>query len=273
MTEPITLKDQDLDSVLNGDKPVLLLVTNGDGIRGDFNTAFKKAAGETKNMVFAKIDPTQNPRAAELFDAGSKPVLIAWYCGEEITRRSRPWGTDLPLAIELLQNLTKTQATVIKEDKVEQVEEKVETVTESADVKPANNGKPVIVTDDTFQKEVIDFSTTMPVLIDFWAEWCGPCRMVTPILEKLAKEFEGQVRIAKVDTDANPGLSATFRIMSIPNIMAIKNRTIVFNQPGALPETAFRDILKQLIALEVPLPGTDEADEETDEETEVEEVN
>jgi thioredoxin 1 len=273
MTEPTTLNDQDLDSVLNGDKPVLLLITTGDGIRGDFNTAFKKAADETKNMVFAKIDPTQNPRAAALFDIGSKPVLIAWYCGEEITRRSRPWGTDVPLAIELLQNLTKTQPPAAKEGVVEQPEEKVETVMESANTQPISNGKPVIVTDETFQKEVIDFSTTMPVLIDFWAEWCGPCRMVAPVLEKLAKEFDGQVRIAKVDTDANPGLSATFRIMSIPNIMAIKNRTIVFNQPGALPEAAFRDIIKQLIALEVPPPETEQADEEEDQATEVEEVN
>ena len=76
------------------------------------------------------------------------------------------------------------------------------------------------VTDATFQKEVVDYSHELPVLVDFWAEWCGPCKMVAPIMEKMAAEFAGKVRIAKVDTDANQGLSQAFRIMSIPTIMA-----------------------------------------------------
>lgn len=110
--------------------------------------------------------------------------------------------------------------------------------------------EPVNVTDETFQQEVID--SDLPVLVDFWAEWCGPCRMVAPILDKLAKEYEGKIKIAKVDVDANPGLSQNFQIRSIPNMMAIKDKTIVFNQPGALPEPALRDLVDQLIDLEVP---------------------
>ncbi|MBL8153366.1 MAG: thioredoxin [Anaerolineae bacterium] len=119
---------------------------------------------------------------------------------------------------------------------------------------PVINDKPVHVTDATFEAEVLNYD--QPVLIDFWAEWCGPCRMVGPILDKLAKEFAGQVRIAKVNVDENPGLAQAFRVMSIPTIMLVKNRTIVFSQPGALPEPAFRDLLNQLIALEVPAKDT-----------------
>jgi thioredoxin 1 len=78
--------------------------------------------------------------------------------------------------------------------------------------------------------------------------------MVAPILDKLAKEFAGKIKIAKVDTDANPRLSQTFRIQSIPNLMIVKNRTIVFNQPGALPEAVLRDLVNQAIALQVPPP-------------------
>lgn len=111
---------------------------------------------------------------------------------------------------------------------------------------------PVQVTDATFQTEVIDQS--LPVLVDFWAPWCGPCRAIAPALEKLAEEYAGQIRIAKVNVDENPGLSQTFQIMSIPNLMMIKNRTMVFNQPGALPEPVLRDLINQLIALDVPMP-------------------
>ena len=123
-----------------------------------------------------------------------------------------------------------------------------------------SNTATVKVTDATFQAEVID--QDLPVLVDFWAEWCGPCRQIGPALEKLAKEFEGQVRIAKVNVDENPGLSQTFQIMSIPNLMMIKNRTMVFNQPGALPEPVMRDLIKQLIELEVPASDENETDEQ-----------
>ncbi|MBW4438001.1 MAG: thioredoxin [Pleurocapsa minor GSE-CHR-MK-17-07R] len=110
--------------------------------------------------------------------------------------------------------------------------------------------KPVAVTDATFEAEVLN--SDLPVLVDFWAEWCGPCRMVGPILDKLAGEFAGKIKIAKVDTDANPGLSQAFQIRSIPNLMVVKNRTIIFNQPGALPEAAMRNLVEQAIAIEIP---------------------
>ncbi|MBZ0300743.1 MAG: thioredoxin [Anaerolineae bacterium] len=224
----------------------MILVTNGDGIRGDFSSAFKKAVDDQKNIVFAQLDPTANPKAAARFDAGPRPLLIGWYCGETVVRRSRPWGSDLPLAIEQLNTyiaeVNPTAAEVDETDEAETEQPKQVVV----------DTKPVTVTDQTFQKEVIDYP--LPVLVDYWAEWCGPCRMVAPILDKLAKEYAGKIRIAKVNVDENPGLSSTFRIQSIPTMMMLKNRTIVFSQPGALPENALRDLIEQLIKLEVPAP-------------------
>ena len=239
MAEPLTLTDANLDSVLNTDKPVLILITNGDGLRGDFKVAFNKQAGEDSRMVYARLDPTQNPKAAARLNAGEKPVLVGWYCGEELVRRPRPWGTDLPLAIEVLQQTVGTPSPEPVEESEKQVEEKQVVV-----------NKPVVVTDATFEQEVLN--SEIPVLVDFWAAWCGPCRMVAPVLDKLAGEYAGQIKIAKVDVDANPGLSQAFRIQSIPNLMIVKQRTIIFNQPGALPEVALRDLIGQAIALEIP---------------------
>jgi thioredoxin 1 len=253
MPEPIVLTDANLDTILNGSKPVLVLVTTGEGVRGDFRVAYDKTAGEKRDIVFAKLDPRTNPRAAEIFGAGDKPLLVGWYCGQEIARRPRPWGTDLPLAIELLEQAVGDNpmpAESVEEDVLP--EEAKETVV--TDQPQVVYSAPVVVTDATFEQEVLN--SDLPVLVDFWAAWCGPCRMVAPILDKLAKEYAGQIKIAKVDVDANPGLSQAFRIQSIPNLMIVKQRTMIFNQPGALPEAALRQLITQAIALEIPAQPT-----------------
>jgi thioredoxin 1 len=244
MAEPKILTSAEFDQALLGNQPVLVLFSNGEGLRGDFVTAYRKLVDENPNVVIAKLDPSAHPQLAARYEVGSKPVLLGWYCGEEILRRPRPWGTDVPLAVEMLQQ-------AVKDRNPEPVQEKV---VEPVEKQVVVHDAPVIVTDATFEQTVL--MSEIPVLVDFWAEWCGPCRTVAPTLEKLAKEFAGQVMIAKVNVDENPGLSQTFKVMSIPNIMLIKNRTIVFNQPGALPEPSFRDLLNQLIKLEVPMPQT-----------------
>lgn len=88
----------------------------------------------------------------------------------------------------------------------------------------------VTLTDANFEEEVM--KSSIPVLVDFWAVWCGPCKMQNPILEELEKEFEGKVKVGKLNVDENPNISAKYGVMSIPTLMLFKNGTIVKQMIG-----------------------------------------
>jgi thioredoxin len=102
----------------------------------------------------------------------------------------------------------------------------------------AANGKPHKVTDDSFARDVIEASSTQPVLVDAWAEWCGPCRMIAPVLDQLAAEANGRYKIAKLNVDENPRTAAQFQIRSIPTLLIFKNGKLVDQIIGAQPKQA-----------------------------------
>ena len=103
------------------------------------------------------------------------------------------------------------------------------------------------VTTATFEREVLDASSTVPVIVDFWAPWCGPCRTLTPIIEKVVAEFKGRVKLVKVNSDENPELSQAFQIRSIPNVIAFKEGKAAAQFVGAQPETQVRAFIEKLL--------------------------
>jgi len=102
------------------------------------------------------------------------------------------------------------------------------------------------VTDATFAIDVMERSKSVPVVIDLWAEWCGPCRTLGPIIEKVVAETNGAVDLVKVDVDANPQISQAFRVQSIPAVFAIHEGQIVDTFVGALPESQVREFVERL---------------------------
>ncbi len=138
---------------------------------------------------------------------------------------------------------------------------------EQGSATPGRAGNVIEVTEDTFNTDVVARSRSVPVILDLWADWCGPCKQLSPVLEKLADEADGAWILAKVDVDANPQLSAALQVQSIPMVVAVIAGQIADGFLGALPEAQVREWLGQVLGVAAQLglqpqagPAGDEAD-------------
>lgn len=105
--------------------------------------------------------------------------------------------------------------------------------------------EPIHVTDEAFEKTVLESS--LPVIVDFWAPWCGPCKMVAPTLDKIAKDYAGKLLVAKVNTDENAENAMKYGVQGIPTMLLLFGGKIVNRQVGALPEPMLRDLVDQFL--------------------------
>ncbi len=107
--------------------------------------------------------------------------------------------------------------------------------------------KPVTLSSQNFESEVV--KSNVPVLVDFWAAWCGPCKMIAPIVEELAKEYDGKLKVAKVDVDANQDIATTFGIMSIPTLLIFNGGRVADQLVGAVPKSMLVNKISRVLGL------------------------
>jgi thioredoxin 1 len=107
--------------------------------------------------------------------------------------------------------------------------------------------EPIHVTDAAFEKTVLQ--SALPVIVDFWAPWCGPCRAVAPILEKIAKEYSGKLVVAKVNTDENSEYAVKYGVQGIPTMLFVSKGKVVHTQVGMAPEATIRTVIDQFLAV------------------------
>ncbi len=107
------------------------------------------------------------------------------------------------------------------------------------------SGEPIHISDESFEQIVMQSAT--PVIVDFWAPWCGPCKMIAPTLDKLAKELDGKLIVAKINTDDHSEWMQKFGIQGIPTLLFVAGGKVVHRQVGALPERMLRDVVSQFL--------------------------
>ncbi len=105
--------------------------------------------------------------------------------------------------------------------------------------------KPITITDDNFESEVL--ASKIPVLVDFWAEWCGPCKMIAPYVEELAGEFESRVKVGKMDVDSNPITPGHYGVRSIPSLLIFKGGQVIEQVIGAVPKNHIKSKLETVL--------------------------
>ncbi len=221
---PLNTNDQSVDRVLNAGLPVVLVLYRGT-LSANLDAALREMAkAEAGKLLVAKVDVADNPRTAARV-SGALPALITFKDGKPLTQASGISARVLRAHVNYLLGRGPRPAE--------------ETARHNGQSQDNVSASPVVVTDASFAREVL--ASPLPVLVDLWAPWCGPCRIIGPVVERLAREYAGRLKVAKLNVDENPQTAAQFYVQSIPTLLIFRGGQVVDRIVGAAPEPVLRD--------------------------------
>lgn len=231
---PLNTNDQSFDRVLRAGLPVLTLISGG-APDSSLDDALKQVAkADSGNLLVARVRAEENPGIVRRYGVRGS-TLLTFKDADEQTRAEVPTASDVRAHADFL----------LGRGAKPQPRPSAPPTQTSDNGHGASDGHPLHVTDATFARDVLD--SPLPVMVDFWAEWCGPCRMIAPALEKLAGQYAGKVRIAKLNVDENQRTAMQYQVQSIPTLLLVKQGKIVDRVVGALPEPQLRAQLERLL--------------------------
>jgi thioredoxin 1 len=226
---PIITNDHSIDRVLNAGYPVALVFWDGGTLDSTLDEALRQVARtDAGRVLVSKVDTRENPQTAAQVN-GPLPALITFHNGQEVTRASGITAKTFRAHVDHLLGRGPRPAD------------------EPAPVRAAprkTNGhahaasQPFAVSDATFQRDVLE--SDVPVLVDLWAPWCGPCHMIAPVVDKIAHDYAGRLKVAKLNVDDNPHTAGAYHVQGIPTLLIFKNGRVADRIVGAAPEPLLR---------------------------------
>ena len=221
---PLNTNDQSIDRVLHAGLPVALIVSNGGKLDASLEESLRQVAqADAGRVIVARLNAQENPHAAARA-TGPLPELITFRDGQPVAHCS---GVTSRLFREHVDHLLGRAARPAEEPPAPRKREQ-----------PHGAAKPVPVSDATFQHEVLE--SDLPVLVDLWAPWCGPCHMVAPIVEKVARDYAGRLKVTKLNVDENPNTAGRYFVQAIPTLLIFRGGRVVDRIVGAAPEPMLR---------------------------------
>lgn len=245
---PLYTSDQSIDRVLNAGLPVML-VSADSSTASSLESALRSiASSEAGNLLVVQINPKDSPQTAARFNLHAVPSVATIKNGQVLSQAQMISAADIESHARYLLGKGPRPVSHPPRSQTSPAASSPpprSTYTQAGGSGAAQNGQPLVITDATFDQEVL--RSPLPVVVDFWAPWCGPCRMVAPVLDKLAREWQGKVKIAKINVDENPQVAGRYNVRSIPTMLVVKNGRIVDQWAGALPEPAMRSRLERSV--------------------------
>jgi thioredoxin 1 len=231
---PINSGDQSFERVLRAGLPVLALFSAGAPDASTEDALKELAKANADRLLVTKIRAGENPALVSRFSIRA-PTLLTFKDGNEYSRAEMPAAGEVRAHAEYVMGRGPKPTAPPPPPAEPSPPPRAE---------PAQ-GAPLRVTDATFARDVL--GSSLPVVVDFWADWCGPCHRIAPTLEKLAREYAGRVRIAKLNVDENPRTGSQYQVQGIPTLLMVKNGRVLDRLVGAAPEPQIRAQIERLL--------------------------